>query len=202
MQHTIQFGAAPAQHTQTINFYNELVNTCGDKNGCEESTTSNDRFAYGNLTELATLQYDETSYFIAVGKFDGSIEIYLISVSSLQQQTSRRLCTYFNHQKLVTNIRWNRAKYSRGEVVLMASGSNDFNVVLVDFGALVASHEPNSFEAKLDAKLFSNFKHKLIGHRERITGLNWSSLNGVNLIASCSYDCTVQVLSFKVLNLN
>jgi WD40 repeat protein len=40
------------------------------------------------------------------------------------------------------------------------------------------------------SKFFSKFVHKFIGHKERITGLSWSANN---LLASCSFDSTVQI---------
>lgn len=67
----------------------------------------------------------------------------------------------------------------------MASGSNDFNVIIVDFSKIIGESESNQ-------KYFSQFKHKLTGHKERITGLDWSKIDQ-SLLVSCSYDSTVQV---------
>jgi WD40 repeat protein len=71
---------------------------------------------------------------------------------------------------------------------LLASGSNDFNVIIVDFAYIISEVEAKKLSS--DSKFFSKFVHKFIGHKERITGLSWSTNN---LLASCSFDSTVQI---------
>ena len=82
---------------------------------------------------------------------------------------------------------------------LIATGSNDFNVIIIDFERLLAKTD---VEQNIDMKFYADFKHKLVGHKERITGLSWSNREDFNMLASCSYDATVQVwfnmLQFKV----
>ena len=71
---------------------------------------------------------------------------------------------------------------------MLASGSNDFNVIIVDFANIITEVEDKKLSS--DSKFFSKFVHKFIGHKERITGLSWSANN---LLASCSFDSTVQI---------
>ena len=125
-----------------------------------------------------------------IGKFDGSIDLYRLLLSASDNNRVSKLCTLLNHNKLITRIKWNK----NGSC--LASGSNDFNVIIVDFKLLVerfvnATETPN---------LISNYKHKLVGHRERITGLSWN-IHDENLLGSCSYDGTVQVkMKFIILH--
>jgi WD40 repeat protein len=221
MQHSIQFSSGnniQPQNIQTVNFFKEVTRFMSERASPLPSTENaplaepelaqgllgkKNMFEQANgLTEFSVLKYDEQSYFFAIGKFDGSIEVYQ---SLLAENKLRRLGTFFNHQKLVTIIKWNKPAYAskNNEMTLMASGSNDHNIVVVDFGSFVSELESEQF-AKLDLKLFSKYKHKLSGHKERITSISWSVSNGSNVLASCSYDCTVQVsyiFSFQ-LNLN
>jgi len=162
MQHSFKFASQNnITNIENRSFY-ELISIEADK----------------GLTELALFndKSNNKTYF-AIGKFDGSIELY-------RQDDDRvsKLCTFLNHNKLITILKWN----SSGSY--LASGSNDFNVVIIDFNALI--ERLNSTE---NLKLILNFKHKLVGHQERITGLSWS-VHDQNLLASCSYDGTVQVI--------
>ena len=145
------------------------------------------------VTELAVFQSKKRNrLFFMIGKFDGSIELYALVSDSCEVQ---KLCTLYNHQKLITCIKWSKMDDSDGSN-LVASGSNDFNVVVLDFDSVLEEIEKKKNEQeenkKLDLKFFAKYKHKLCGHRERITGLSWSR-SREHLLASCSYDATVQV---------
>lgn len=94
----------------------------------------------------------------------------------------------FNHQKLITCAKWNK----RINHNLLATGSNDFSVIIVDFEALIDEIKAKCPE-KSDLQFYAKFKHKLIGHKERVTSLSWSNHEEFNMLASCSYDGTVQV---------
>ena len=164
MQHSFKFASQNnVSNIENINFY-ELINNEMDK-------------GLIGLTELALFNDIANGYtYFTIGKSDGSIELY-----RLDENRVSKLCTFLNHNKLITIIKWNKNGSYLG------SGSNDFNVVIIDFKSLV--DRLNSTE---NLKLISNFKHKLAGHQERITGLSWS-VHNENLLASCSYDGTVQV---------
>ena len=215
MRHQMLFvggsgGTIVSADVQTKNFYKELVTQTekdadADADKTEESIVTNKsskvNYEYG-LTEFSVLKIESPSsssndekrsdYFVAIGKFDGSTEIYR---SFVREKKIRRLCTFFNHQKLVTCLKWNRNVYQLEQTspdVYLASGSNDFNVIIIDFKSLISEFDANKL--KEDTKLFSKYKHRLVGHKERITGLSWSTNSAKeNLLASCSYDSTVQV---------
>lgn len=187
MQHSFQFSSGntiQSQSIKSVNFYQEL------KEFLKIEETGTD-IANG-LTEFAIIRDDQKRMYFAVGKFDGSIEIYQ---SIQEKKVVRRLCSYFNHQKLVTIIKWSQSVFSTAQAssVLMASGSNDTNVIVIDFADLIQSFEANSYNSS-DLKLFSKQKFKLAGHKERITSLSWAKSNQVNILASSSFDSTVQVI--------
>lgn len=169
MQHSFQLttGATPVavNSIENVNFYQKLTDDVAD-------TTA-------GLTEFCFQKKSADKAYVLIGKSDGSMELF-----SVDGKTARRLCVFYNHQKLITCIKLN------ANATLVASGSNDFNVIVVDFAQLVQD-EPSL----ANAKLFAKYKHKLVGHRERVTGLNWCKLDGdgLNLLASCSYDSTVQI---------
>ncbi len=195
MQHTVHFlsgsghtGQIIAPGSKSINFYEQL-----EKELEGETAPTRSAVEYG-LTEFAVLVPSKTStttklreypplvYFL-VGKFDGSLEVFSKSNGSIVA----KLCTLFNHQKLITCSKWSN------DWSLLATGSNDFNVIVVDFEALI--EDCTARAPKGDFKFYSKYKHKLTGHKERVTGLAWSSCQEFNMLASCSYDATVQVSS-------
>jgi len=194
MQHTVQFlsgtghsGQIVAPSAKSINFYEQLKK---ELEPSDETTKTNSLVEYG-LTEFAVLipsktnsklkEYPPLLYFI-IGKFDGSMEIY----SKQKNSALTFLCTLFNHQKLITCSKWN-CNFS-----LLATGSNDFNVIVVGFDELVS--ECKAKTCKGEVKFYSKFNHKLVGHKERVTSLAWSICQEFNMLASCSYDATVQVI--------
>lgn len=211
IQHNIQFqsgqGMTVNPNSQSLNLYNRLLTVIGQRttkesdeaNHPDEMIGANSlkpktNFEYG-LTEFSVLipsrtadhrnQYPSLIYFL-VGKFDGSMELFKKSrIEGIEKIT--RLCTLYNHQKLVTCSKWN----IRDLPDLIATGSNDFNVIVIDFKQLLAEIE--KAPEQTDLKFYGKFKHKLVGHRERITSLSWSSRGDFNMLASCSYDATVQV---------
>ena len=165
---------------KSINFYNFLKNKLN-----EEETNSE----YG-LTEFSILKIKSGGNFFCIGKFDGSIECY-----KSQYNEVTKICILFNHQKLVTCIKWNAEEYdeSLNKPIYMASGSNDFNVIIVDFDEILEQNK----RSNIPVNLYSKYKFKLEGHKERITCLSWcKSLN--SMLASSSYDSTVQV-NFKLI---
>ncbi|CAF1058444.1 unnamed protein product, partial [Brachionus calyciflorus] len=167
------------ENIKSLNFYKSLSKIINE----EKSESSID---YG-LTEFSVLSIKETNdFYFCIGKFDGSIEVY-----KKENRQVKKLCCLFNHQKLVTYIKWNVSTFdlNKNEPVYLASGSNDFNVIIVDFKHLI--NEVDQVERSIN--FYSKYKHKLIGHKERITGLNWCQSLDSNLLASCSYDSTVQI---------
>jgi WD40 repeat protein len=168
MQHSFKFSQNGVSNIETINFYDAIKINLDLSNEVD-----------CGLTELAINNSDSNTavVYFTIGKFDGSIELYKKTDNQLI-----KLCTFLNHNKLVTIIKWNKNSS------LLASGSNDYNVIVIDFKALIESlNNTNS-----NLKLISKYKNKLIGHRERITGLSWS-IHDECFLASCSYDSTVQV---------
>jgi WD40 repeat protein len=215
MQHAVQVSSGNTivqQNCTTINFYSELNKILNNNNNFKVTENQTETINIINnknlliqngLTEFSALKFKDKensskNYLIAIGKFDGSIEIYQ-SLLDNDKRLIKKLCALLNHQKLVTIIKFNSQILDlekEDEPVLMASGSNDYNIMLVDLKKLILNQfEANNFQ-QIDFKLFSHFKHKLVGHKERITGLNWSKLNGKQVLASCSYDSTVQVKYF------
>lgn len=169
------------QNIKTINLYSELNKLV--ENNSDDSIKSN--VEYG-LTEFQILNFEKTDEFhFMIGKFDGSIELYRKNIDKIS-----RLCTLFNHQKLITCIKWNKQHNPLSDtgLNLIASGSNDFNVVIIDFDALISDLSNESSNL-----IFGKYKHKLIGHKERITSLSWSRHGYFNILASSSYDGTVQI---------
>lgn len=209
IQHNIQFqsgqGMTVNPNSQSLNLYNRLLNVIGQRTLKESDESNPDseiganslrnktNFEYG-LTEFSVLipnkttdhrQYPGLIYFV-VGKFDGSMEMFK-KTRIEGKDTITRLCTLYNHQKLITCSKWNKREVPD----LIATGSNDFNVIIIDFKQMVAEIEKASEQT--DLKFYGKFRHKLVGHRERITSLSWSSREDFNMLASCSYDSTVQV---------
>jgi WD40 repeat protein len=172
MQHSIKYASNKILNSQTCNFNTEL----------QLKTHTTDLGQCG-FTEFSVYNSIDITYF-SIGKFDGSIELYSFSNKSNE---IKKMCTFLNHNKLITTIKWNK----RG--AYLASGSNDFNIVIVDFLSLITDFNNNSSNSDcIDLKFVSKYKHKLVGHKERITSLNWSSFDD-NLLVSSSYDATVQV---------
>ena len=175
---------------KSLNLYNKILEADLDDTNVNQSADafSKSNLEYG-LTEFSVLMPDKDQdeiYFI-IGKFDGSMEIFKkCSTDSDETQKITKLCTFFNHQKLVTCSKWNKRKN------LIASGSNDYSIVILDFESLLEEIKLK-FEGQADLKFYAKFKHKLIGHKERITGISWSSFEEFNMLASCSYDGTIQV---------
>lgn len=201
MQHQVNFlnsGSSMIVNAeiQTKNFYKDLM-TLTDQEELEKldhiKLKSNNDFG---VTEFSILKIecnnsDENYHYFAIGKFDGSIEIYR---AFPRDNYIAKVCTFFNHQKLITILKWNKSTFvieentEANSDLFLASGSNDFNVIIVDFKNII-----NEFEKKMiskDSKFFSKYAYKLVGHKERITGLSWSTNN---LLASCSFDSTVQI---------
>jgi WD40 repeat protein len=202
MQHSFQFSSGHSStnlianaNVKTINFYttlieNELKNQLLSESNNEKHSGSSlkAKYEYG-LTEFAILELNKSELYFMIGKFDGSMELYKKCLN--EQNNIQKLCTFFNHQKLVTCIKWRKDK-------LIASGSNDFNVIIIDFSMLINEELKETSPNQNDRKFFSKFKHKLVGHKERITNLSWSNCEKNNILASCSYDSTVQVnIQFK-----
>lgn len=197
IQHNMQFlgsgsgGMIVNSNYKSLNLYNKILEDYDPNNEAKQGTEalSKANLEYG-LTEFSVLMPDKsdqdqgTVYFI-IGKFDGSMEIFKKSLH-VNNVAITKLCTFFNHQKLVTCSKWNNRKN------LIASGSNDYSVIVLDFESLLEEIKVK-FEGQSDLKFYSKFKHKLVGHRERITGMSWSSYEAFNMLASCSYDATVQV---------
>ncbi|RNA10724.1 gem-associated 5 [Brachionus plicatilis] len=177
MQHYVQSFSLGKDSLSPDNFLKNLLN--------EEETNSE----YG-LTEFSVLKIKGGGNIFCIGKFDGSIECY----KSLSNKVSK-ICSLFNHQKLITCMRWNADEYDEGseQPVYLASGSNDFNVIVVEFNQIL-----NQFnDSNTTINVYSKYKLKLEGHKERITCLSWCK--GLNsLLASCSYDSTVQENNNKV----
>ena len=210
MQHNIKFlsgqtsdGLLVNPNDKAINLYDEIkrlehMNMNG--NGEEKGAANLDV----GVTELAIFQSkkklepNQSELHFMVGKFDGSMELYAKKSTSNKEFSISKLCTFFNHQKLITCIKWSKVESeSSSRVNLIASGSNDFNVVVVDFDSIIDEIQMKNKEEILNCnlKLFGKYKHKLIGHKERITGLSWArnSEKG-NILASCSYDTTIKVI--------
>ena len=191
MQHSIHLlggsgstGLIANAECKSINFYNKLIEEC------ERIKTAEAGLEYG-LTEFSVFNRNERAIYFMIGKFDGSIELYkksLVAEEESYESSVVKMCTLYNHQKLVTCIKWSR--HQPIEACLIASGSNDFNVIIMDFNSLIGEIEAKD---QNDLKFFARFKHKLVGHKERITSLCWSTYEQCNLLASCSYDSTVQV---------
>lgn len=175
---------------KSLNLYNKILEADLDDTNVNQSADafSKSNLEYG-LTEFSVLMPDKDQdeiYFI-IGKFDGSMEIFKkCSTDSDETQKITKLCTFFNHQKLVTCSKWNKRKN------LIGSGSNDYSIVILDFESLLEEIKLK-FEGQADLKFYAKFKHKLIGHKERITGISWSSFEEFNMLASCSYDGTIQI---------
>lgn len=194
MQHCVQsfsFGkeSSSSAIVASKNFYQDLK-----KHLEGENETPGSSLEYG-LTEFSVLKIEANSvekkndYFFAIGKFDGSMEIYRTFTNDKRIE---KICTFFNHQKLVTCIKWNLTTYpneSNDHEIYIASGSNDFNIILIDFKSLISESQ----HKVQNQNFYSKYKHKLVGHKERITSLSWAKSSNVNLLASCSYDSTVQV---------
>lgn len=163
------------ESVKSINFY-----TCLKKLLNEEETSCE----YG-LTEFSILRQKNGGNFFCLGKFDGSIECYQNRSNQIT-----KIFSLFNHQKLVTCIKWNVEEYDESTQgpIYMASGSNDFNVIIVEFNEILKQLDGSS-EA---SNFYSKYKFKLEGHKERITCLSWCKSSNY-LLASCSYDSTVQV---------
>jgi WD40 repeat protein len=208
MQHSIQFTSGSNQiispNTQTLSIYNHLIRKASDVENTITSTDASAESAYEyGLTEFSVLKKEKhkSDVFLLIGKFDGSIEIF----AKNESQTSK-LCTLYNHQKLITCLKWNKSYFNEGEnsELLLASGSNDSNVIIVDFKVLIDELN-ESFTQKDDSSpkeksLFGKYKYKLVGHKERITCLSWSLDS--KMLASSSYDSTVQVgFYFNITNL-
>ena len=244
MQHSVQFGgAATSVQCQTLNFYGELNNrlayhaldpTLTSGGAQQKPFGASGALEYG-LTEFAVLRVKTSGKrsddcFFMVGKFDGCVELFSKRSNECNEEIFTKLCTFYNHQKLVTCIKWScsvapehavktipqqkeelpesKRMDIEDEMCLVASGSNDMNVIVIDFRAMIGE-----IEAKRDAhgardgadgsqpfelKYFAKFKHKLSGHKERITCLSWSRRGGA-LLVSASYDGTVQVYCFIAL---
>ena len=202
IQHNVQFqsgsGMVLNPNSKSLNLYNQLLAVTGQRTKENDADATEDipikgktNFEYG-LTEFSVLipnktdhkQYPPLMHFL-IGKFDGSLELYKKTRFENVDKITK-LCTLFNHQKLVTCSKWNRREVPN----LIATGSNDFNVIIIDFERLLAKTD---VEQNIDMKFYADFKHKLVGHKERITGLSWSNREDFNMLASCSYDATVQV---------
>ena len=175
MQHSFKLSQNSVTNIETVDFY-DLIKSQFSEVEC-------------GLTELAVfIDIPNDIIYLTIGKFDGSIEVYKLNRNDNQLV---KLCTFLNHKKLITIIKWHK----NGNY--FASGSNDYNVVIIDFKTLMENLNASGNEdSKL--KLISNYKHKLVGHRERITGLSWS-IHDEGLLASCSYDATVQVIFFSTM---
>lgn len=171
---SIVFGkdALSPDNVKSINFYKFLKNILNE----EESNSE-----YG-LTEFSVLRIKSGGNFFCIGKFDGSIECY-----KSQNDQVTKICILFNHQKLVTCIKWNADEYDESSIY-MASGSNDFNVIIVEFQEILEQ----SKSSNSPINLYSKYKFKLEGHKERITCLSWCKTTRT-MLASSSYDSTVQV---------
>jgi WD40 repeat protein len=125
-----------------------------------------------------------------IGKFDGSIELY----KKQNKSDIILLCSLFNHQKLITCIKHKKHMSETGSN-LIASGSNDHHIVNLDFDKLITD-----LTADIASNLvFGKFKHKLIGHIERISCLSWSKHESLKTLASASYDGTVQVIYVSII---
>lgn len=215
MQHNMRISSHSIVHgmnSEHVNVYTELKKLIG-------SEIETEKMDQAGLTELAFLQVDASkdeqqtkSLIFAIGKYDGSIEVYYSYHKEQEelahQSTIRKLFTLYNHQKLITCMKWNRHHTNRfglneldseSSSLLLASGSNDFNVIVVDIKAilkdiLIFDKSGQLNERNFDLKFFNKFKYKLAGHKERITCLNWCiSSQNKSLLASSSYDSTVQV---------
>lgn len=158
MQHNIKI--SNLSQTESIELYKEL-NLSKDSSG---------------LTEISISNQNNNELYFAIGKFDGSIELF-----KQKDIQTLKLCTFLNHNKLITVMKWNK----NGS--LLASGSNDHNIMIIDFNEVLNSDQLNE-----NLNLIGKYKFKLSGHKERITGLCWNN-HSENLLASCSYDSTVQV---------
>jgi WD40 repeat protein len=203
MQHNVNLsnGNLSTLNTDTVrsvDFYREIIDLTDDNNNKTKensdlsTTTYRKEFEHG-ITEFSLLKIDKnvdskTGYYLLIGKYDGSIELFL-----KDHQKTIKMCTIFNHQKLITRLKFNKTSYSTDQTdIFLASGSNDTNVIIIDFQSLIQELDQKLKENEC-LKLFSKYKHKLIGHKERITGLSWSVNFNSNLLVSCSYDSTVQV---------
>jgi hypothetical protein len=185
---------------KSVDFYREIIHLTNDnnndntdiENGDSLSATNKKEFEHG-ITEFSVLKIDvnvesKSGYYFLIGKYDGSIELFMID-----RQKVMKICTFFNHQKLITRLKFNKTIYKSDQTdLLLASGSNDTNVIIIDFQSLIQELD-QKMKANESVKLFSKYKHKLVGHKDRITGLSWSINFNSNLLASCSYDSTVQV---------
>lgn len=189
MQHNVKNLSLTKETTspdniKSLNFYKSLTNLLNER--------SNENTPEYGLTEFSVMKIKETNgYYFCIGKFDGSIELF-----RSENRVVIKLCSFFNHQKLVTCIKWNVDQFDldSDKHIYLASGSNDFNVIIIDFKETI--EEINRCEKSTN--FYSKFKHKLVGHKERITCLSWCKSSSSNLIASCSYDSTVQVKFVKI----
>jgi len=141
------------------------------------------------------MKSNDNSFYFMLGKFDGSIELY--KKEALLPNKITMLCSLFNHQKLITVIKYNKQNNStNSEQIgsnLIASGSNDFNIIIIDFNSIISDCLQLVETQSCNFTMFNKFKHKLIGHKERITSLSWSRHDSFELLASSSYDGTVQI---------
>ena len=203
MQHKIQFANGgssliASSEINATNFYKELTTRIEFENSKlqEEPKLTKTNCEYG-VTEFSVLKIETNEnklslfyHYLAVGKFDGSVEIFR---SNSKDNIIERVCSFFNHQKLITCLKWNKSIYKLSDTnskLLLASGSNDFNIIIIDFKNVIEEYEEKNNQ---DSKFISKFLHKLCGHKERITALSWSVNSTSNLVASCSYDSTVQI---------
>ncbi len=204
MQHNINLSAGGlnlsnlnTDTVKSIDFYREIIDLSDDNNNKTKEnnnslTSYRKEFEHG-ITEFTALKINKNvdskiSYYILIGKYDGSIELFI-----KDNEKVIKMCTFFNHQKLITRLKFNKNIYTADQTdILLASGSNDSNVIIIDFQSLIQELDQKLTENE-PLKLFSKYKHKLVGHKDRITGLSWSINFNSNLLVSCSYDSTVQV---------
>lgn len=129
------------------------------------------------LPKRSQFHYNSIHNLIAIGNTDGIIEIY--SFPSLKLKFCFR-----DHTKLVNRIRWHSNPSSEWSGWL-ATASDDGNIQLYNFNGMDIQSDD-----LLDHQNF--FVGTLKGHKKQVSDISWS-LNQPHLIASASYDNSIQI---------
>lgn len=138
------------------------------------------------LPKRSQFHYNPMYSLIAIGNTDGIIEIY--SFPSLKLKFCFR-----DHTKLINRVRWHSNQSSEW-VTWLATASDDGNIQLYNF--------KDMDDIKLNNDLLEHQKYfvgTLKGHKKQVSDISWSFLQP-HLIASASYDNTIQIWDVTTIN--
>ncbi|RWS30936.1 gem-associated protein 5-like protein [Leptotrombidium deliense] len=145
--------------------------------------------AYGR-TEVA---WRTDFKFLAVGNEDGTIELY----ENNRKDSLLKFVVVVQsiHTKLILCLRWHPFLVANGESTpglefWLASGSHDTKVQIIDFKSVI--DEIHGAEDPALPAVIVEPTRTLLAHTARVNSLAWSPLKE-GLLASCSYDNTVQI---------